>query len=151
LKLSRLFRKNPELGALNLSGQPLPDQPVPLEAISGAFIFVRRKAMKEVGPMDDEYFLHCEDLDWFMRFGIAGWKIVFAPDIEIMHAKGVCSIDRQVRVELYKHRGMVRFYRKFFRQQYPDGLMYIVAVAVWTRFALLATYLSLKRLVKVLI
>jgi GT2 family glycosyltransferase len=151
LHLSRLFNKNPELGALSLSGQPLPDHPVPLEAISGAFIFVRRKAMKEVGPMDDEYFLHCEDLDWFMRFGIAGWKILFAPGVEIMHAKGVCGIDRQVWVELHKHRGMVRFYRKFFRQQYPDGLMYVVVVAVWTRFALLATYLSLKRLVKVVI
>jgi GT2 family glycosyltransferase len=151
LKLSRLFSKNPELGALNLSGQPLPDHPVPLEAISGAFMFVRQKAMKEVGPMDGEYFLHCEDLDWFMRFSIAGWKILFAPGIEIMHAKGVCSIDRQVWVELHKHKGMVRFYRKFFRQRYPDGLMYLVVIAVWSRFVLLATYLSLKRLVKVVL
>lgn len=151
LKLSKFFHNNPELGVLNLHWQPLPDHPVPMEAISGAFMFVRRKAMKEVGPMDDEYFLHCEDLDWFMRFGIAGWKILFVPGVEIIHAKGVCGADRQVRVEWYKHNGMIRFYRKFFRRQYPDGLMYLVVVAVWTRFALLATYLSLKRLVKVLI
>jgi GT2 family glycosyltransferase len=151
LKLSKFFHNNPELGVLNLHWQPLPDHPVPMEAISGAFMFVRRKAMKEVGPMDDEYFLHCEDLDWFMRFGITGWKILFVPNVEIMHTKGVCSVDRQVRVEWYKHNGMIRFYRKFFRQQYPDGLMYLVVVAVWTRFALLATYLSLKKLVKVLI
>jgi GT2 family glycosyltransferase len=146
LKLSKFFHKNPELGVLNLHSQPLPDHPAPMEAISGAFMFIRRKALEEVGPMDDQYFLHCEDLDWCMRFGIAGWKILFVPNVEIMHAKGACSVDRQVRVEWYKHNGMVRFYCKFFRDQYPIGLMYLVVMVVWIRFILLATYLSFKKL-----
>jgi GT2 family glycosyltransferase len=148
LKLSKLFHKHPGFAILNLAEQPLPDHPVPIEAISGAFMFIRRKAMEEVGPMDDKYFLHCEDLDWCMRFSIAGWKIMFVPGVEIIHAKGMCGSDRQVQVEWYKHKGMVRFYHKFFRRQYPDGLMYLVFVAVWTRFALLTIFLSLKKLFK---
>jgi len=151
LKLSKFFQKNPELGVLNLHMQPLPDNPVPVEAISGAFMFVRPKAMEEVGPMDDQYFLHCEDVDWCMRFGIAGWKILFVPNVEIIHTKGACSVDRQVHIEWYKHKGMVRFYSKFFRAQYPDGLMYLVDIAIWSRFVLLATGISLKKLVKALI
>lgn len=148
LRLSWLFRHNPEMGALNLSGQPLPVKPVPIEAISGAFMFVRRRAIDEVGLMDENYFLHCEDLDWCLRFNKAGWKILFVPGVQIIHAKGVCGADRPVWVEWNKHKGMVRFYRKFFRKQYPDGLMYLVILGVWVRFAFLAVILSLKKLAK---
>jgi GT2 family glycosyltransferase len=148
LKLSKLFHRYPRFGVFNLAGQPLPDHPVSMEAISGAFMFVRRMAIEQVGPMDDRYFLHCEDLDWCMRFRTAGWQILFVPGVEIIHNKGVCSADRPIRVEWHKHKGMVLFYRKFFRQQYPVGLMYLVTVMVWTRFTILAAHLSLKRLVK---
>jgi hypothetical protein len=148
LKLSKFFRKHPRFGIINLAGQPMPDRPVPMEAISGAFMFVRRKAMTQVGPMDKNYFLHCEDLDWCMRFRKDGWKILFVPHVEITHAKGACSNDRQIRVEWYKHKGMIRFYRKFFRHQYPLGLMYLVTAAVWTKFAMLTMLVSVKRLIK---
>lgn len=147
-RLSRLFRNKPEMGEMNLSGQPLPAEPVPIEAISGAFMFVRRPAIDQVGFMDENYFLHCEDLDWCLRFTNAGWKILFVPGVEIIHAKGVCGSDRQVWVEWNKHKGMVRFYRKFFRKQYPDGLMYLVIMGVWVRFAFMAVFLSLKKLAK---
>ena len=43
-----------------------------------------------------------------------------------------------MRVLWHKHKGMVRFYRKFFRKQYPVPLMAAVIVAIWTRFALLS-------------
>ena len=148
LKLSKLFHRYPRFGILNLAGQPLPDHTVPMEAISGAFMFVRRMAIEQVGPMDDRYFLHCEDLDWCMRFRMAGWQILFVPGVEIIHNKGVCSADRPIRVEWHKHKGMILFYRKFFRRQYPVGLMYLVTAMVWTRFTILAALLYLKRLVK---
>jgi hypothetical protein len=38
----------------------------------------------------------------------------------------------------HKHKGMVRFYHKFFRHQYPLPLMWLVVCAVWLRFLLLA-------------
>ena len=146
LGLTGFFRNDPEAGLFNLHLQPLPNQPILIEAISGAFMFIRRKALEEIGPMDDQYFLHCEDLDWCMRFGIAGRKILFVPGVEIIHAKGVCSADRQVHVEWYKHKGMVRFYNKFFREQYPGGLMHLVIMAVWTRCVLLTIFLSVKKI-----
>ena len=144
LNLSGRFCRHSEHNSLNLAGQPLPDHPAPVEAISGAFMLVRREALEQVGPMDEHYFLHCEDLDWCMRFRMAGLQILFVPDVEILHNKGACSADRPVRVEWHKHRGMIRFYRKFFRTRYPAGVMYLVVLAVWTRFALLAGLLSLK-------
>jgi GT2 family glycosyltransferase len=148
LKLAKFFRTHPRFAIINLAGQPMPDRPVPMESISGAFMFVRRKAMEQVGPMDAGYFLHCEDLDWCMRFRKDGWKILFVPHVEIIHTKGVCCSDRQIQVEWHKHKGMIRFYRKFFKHQYPLALMYMVITSVWTRFALLTMLLSLQRLKK---
>jgi len=99
-----------------------------------------------VGLLDEAYFLHCEDLDWFMRFRQQGWRVLFVPDVSIVHAKGVCSSSRPVRVEWHKHKGMLRFYRKFFRHQYPLPLMVLVFVMVWIRFLFVAGMLTLRRL-----
>ena len=129
-----------------ISHEPLPVKPVDIEALSGAFMFVKREAMEEVGLLDEGYFLHCEDLDWCMRFRQKGWKILFVPDVEVTHAKGICSEGRAVRVEWHKHKGMVRFYRKFFRHQYTLPLMLLVIFSVWGRFMAIVVVANLKRL-----
>lgn len=129
----------------HLHKQPLPDAPVEVEAISGALMLVRREAMEEVGPWDEGYFLHCEDLDWCMRFREKGWKILFVPDAPVVHQKGSCSQSRPVFVEWHKHRGMMRFYRKFFRDRYPGALMWLVALGVWLRFGAVAAYHAARR------
>ncbi len=105
-----------------LAGQPLPDGPVEVEAISGAFMMVRRDALDRVGLLDEGYFLHCEDLDWCQRFRQAGLAILFVPGATAVHVKGRSSRDRPVRVLWHMHRGMVRFYRKFFRDRYSAPL-----------------------------
>lgn len=132
----------------HLHKQPLSDGPIEVETISGACMLVKREAVADVGLWDEGYFLHCEDLDWCMRFRQKGWKIMFAPDAKIIHHKGTCSKSRPIFVEWHKHRGMMRFYRKFFRQQYPGALMWLVAAGVWLRFAVLATYYGMRHLVR---
>lgn len=118
-----------------LHTEPVPPSPIEVEAISGACMLVRRTALEEVGLLDERYFLHCEDLDWCMRFRQAGLKILFVPSAKVTHYKGRCSADRPIFVEWHKHRGMIRFYRKFFRHQYPGVLMLAVAATVWARFS----------------
>jgi GT2 family glycosyltransferase len=129
----------------HLHKQPLPDGPIEVEAISGACMLVKREVMEDVGLWDEGYFLHCEDLDWCMRFRQKGWKILFVPDARISHALGACSQSRRVFVEWHKHKGMLRFYRKFFRHQYPGVLMGLVVAGVWLRFGLAAVYLTARR------
>lgn len=118
-----------------LTGRPLPPGPTPVEAISGAFMLVRRSALEKIGALDEGYFLHCEDLDWCMRFREAGQKILFVPDVAVVHHKGACSKDRPLRVLWHMHRGMIRFYGKFFRDRYPLPMMWLVYAGVWLRFA----------------
>ncbi len=123
-----------------LHKQPLPDRPLEVEAISGALMLVRREAMNNVGPWDKDYFLHCEDLDWCMRFRQKRWNILFVPDAPVVHHKGTCSRSRPIFVEWHKHMGMMRFYRKFFRRQYPGAVMALVALGIWSRFVAVASY-----------
>lgn len=129
-----------------LHQQPLPSAPIEVEAISGACMLVRREAVDDVGLWDEGYFLHCEDLDWCMRFRQKGWKILFVPGAKITHALGVCGRSRPIFVEWHKHKGMMRFYHKFFRHQYPGILMAVVALGVWLRFAAVAGYYSVRHL-----
>ncbi len=137
LHLDKLFPKHPRFRNFILAKQPLPTKPTYLEAISGAFMLVTREALSGVGLMDEGYFLHCDDLDWCMRFRKAGWQILFVPDVEAVHYQGTCCRGRPMRVLWHKHKGMVRYYRKFFRHQYPAPLMWAVTAAVWARFGLL--------------
>jgi GT2 family glycosyltransferase len=130
----------------NLHKQPLPDGPIEVEAISGACMLVKREALDQIGLWDEEYFLHCEDLDFCMRLRLAGWKILFVPAAKITHALGICSKSRPFFVEWHKHRGMVRFYRKFFQHQYPGVLMWLVVMAVWMRYVIVVSYYAVKRL-----
>lgn len=133
----------------NLCKHPLPDGVVSLEAISGACTMVKREAMEDVGPWDDGYFLHCEDLDLCMRYRQSGWSILFVPTAKFIHFRGACSQSMPMFVEWHKHRGMMRFYRKFFRHQYPGALMLLVGLGVWLRFAVIACIISAQSLTRI--
>jgi hypothetical protein len=126
-------------------GDPMPPHPVEVEAISGAFMFVRRAALPKVGPLDEGYFLHCEDLDWCLRFRQAGYEVLFVPEVSVVHDKGASSRARPVRVLWHMHRGMVRYYRKFFQDQYPRPFLWLVLAGVWLRFAALAAVALFRR------
>ena len=151
LKLYRLEKVHPRFRGFLMNSEPVPSEPIEVEATSGAFMLVRRSAIQQVGPLDEGYFMHCEDLDWCVRFRLAGWKILFVPEAKTVHKKGGSSHARPIRVEFYKHRGMVRFYRKFFRHRYPSILMWAVAIAVWTRFAAKASVLVISNATRTLI
>lgn len=139
LRLHKVFPKHPWFSNFVLTDEPIPDQPVSVESISGAFMLVKRTAIEEVGLLDEEYFLHCEDLDWCMRFWKSNWQILLVPGVEIIHAKGACSQKTPIKVIWHKHKGMIRFYHKFFRKRCSRILLWGIALLVWLRFSLMMT------------
>lgn len=134
----------------HLEKQPLPQVPIEVEAISGALMLVRREAIDDVGSWDENYFLHCEDLDWCMRFKQKNWKILFVPNALVTHFQGTCSRARPFFVAWHKHKGMLRFYRKFFQDRYPRALMALVTLAIWLRFGIIVLRYSLQNCYKLL-
>lgn len=142
-RLYRLFGFNKLFKSFNMTGSLIPEKPIEVEAISGAFMFLRTDAIEEVGPLDEGYFLHCEDLDWCMRFQRAGYNILFVPGTEIIHYKGASTVHCRFRVEWHKHRSMIRFYKKHLRQRYPPALTWLITSSVWLRFGLRSVVLAL--------
>jgi len=149
LGLTRFKQRSPTFAAFELIDQPLPEHPIDIDAISGAFMFVRRAAIERVGNLDDGYFLHAEDLDWCIRFRKAGYRVVFVPHVSIVHNKGVSSRDRPIWVEWHKHRGMARLYNKFLFPNivFPAALM--IRVMIWIRFALVVVRNELRAVIGV--
>ncbi|NBF09322.1 glycosyltransferase [Pseudomonas sp. Fl4BN1] len=139
--LSKFAKFFPEtLSDFLLHLEPLPEGPVAVEAISGACMLVKRESIDSVGLWDENYFLHCEDLDWCMRFKLSGLKVMFVPNAKVVHAWGACSRSRPFFVEWHKHHGMLRFYKKFFRSKYTGLLWWSVVFGVWFRFSLMVGY-----------
>jgi len=90
------------------------DEPGEVDAVNGAFMLCRAEAVREVGLLDEGYWLYMEDLDWCRRFWNAGWKVFYEPAGTALHVKGGSSGDRRaLRQEVAFHRGMARFYRRF--------------------------------------
>ncbi len=143
LKLKRFFPKL--ISDFALHEEPLPDRPIEVEAISGACMLVSRSAIGKVGLFDEEYFLHCEDLDWCVRFRQHGYSILFVPDARVFHEKGVSSNSHPYATEYYKHRGMIRFYRKFLRDQYPWFVFHAVVASVWLRYLIVSSRIACSR------
>jgi N-acetylglucosaminyl-diphospho-decaprenol L-rhamnosyltransferase len=90
------------------------DEAGEVDAVNGAFMLCRAEAVREVGLLDEGYWLYMEDLDWCHRFWDAGWKVFYEPAGTALHVKGGSSgARRALRQEVAFHRGMGRFYRRF--------------------------------------
>lgn len=90
------------------------DEPGEVDAVNGAFMLCRAEAVREVGLLDEGYWLYMEDLDWCRRFWRAGWKVFYEPAGVALHVKGGSSGKRRAaKQEIAFHRGMGRFYRRF--------------------------------------
>jgi N-acetylglucosaminyl-diphospho-decaprenol L-rhamnosyltransferase len=90
------------------------EEPGEVDAVNGAFMLCRAEAVREVGLLDEGYWLYMEDLDWCRRFWQAGWKVFYEPAGVALHVKGGSSGARRApRQEIAFHRGMGRFYRRF--------------------------------------
>lgn len=96
---SRLNGRYPK--ALYEVGEPFPvDHPL------GAAMMVRREAVEQVGPLDEGFFIYCEEIDWCMRMKKIGWEIFCLPKAEIVHyvGKSTGQFREAMYVELHKSR-----------------------------------------------
>jgi N-acetylglucosaminyl-diphospho-decaprenol L-rhamnosyltransferase len=108
-----------------------------VDAVNGAFMLVRREAVEQVGLLDEAYWLYMDDLDWCFRFRRAGWKVWYDGAVTVMHVKGGTTVrkrHRGLRHNVAFHRGMGRFYRKFYSGRNPlvDGVIYLAILGKLT-------------------
>jgi GT2 family glycosyltransferase len=62
-----------------------------VDAARGACIFLRRTAVEDVGLFDEHFFVYYEETDWLIRAKRRGWRTVFLPTVEAVHASAGSS------------------------------------------------------------
>lgn len=131
--LATLFRRGDD--GVNVTGT-IPDHLVEAEAVSGAVMMMPRRVFEWLNGFDEKYFLHCEDLDICRRVREAGWRVMLAGDVRVLHGKGGSSRHRPVFVSYHKHRGMWRWFRKFDPAAHKLHVAAVVWLGVWAHFLL---------------
>jgi GT2 family glycosyltransferase len=140
--------RNRESGALSQyrATQLGDDEAGEVDAVNGAFMLCRAEAVREVGLLDEGYWLYMEDLDWCHRFWDAGWKVFYEPAGVALHVKGGSSAGRRApRQEIAFHRGMGRFYRRFDAPAHNPLLNAAVYAGVGAKLAVSLAITAAKR------
>ncbi|MBQ6100319.1 MAG: glycosyltransferase family 2 protein [Methanobrevibacter sp.] len=112
----------------------LPDGEVyEIDCLTGAFMFMRKKALDEVGFLDETFFMYGEDIDLCYRIKNAGWKIVYYGKSSITHFKGSSSKKQKNKLIYEFYRAMYIYYKK----HHAGESSFIVNIIVYIGIAVL--------------
>jgi len=78
----------------------------------GAAMLARADAVRDVGMLDDGFFMYCEEIDWAWRMRKAGWQTWLVPSAEMMHIGGASSQQARPATTAYLWESRARLYRK---------------------------------------
>ena len=136
--LSQLFPRSPVFGRYNLTFID-PDRPLAVDSVCGASLLIRRATLRQIGPLDERFFMYGEDLDWCLRAKQAGWTVRYEPSAVVRHQHGAASRQRILRTTVHFFRAMDLFYRKHYARQYNPALTGVVRAGIY--LALVTTLL----------
>ena len=83
--------------------------------VSGACWLLARSTFEAAGPLDKAYFWSIEDVDYCQRVHRAGLRVVYFPNVSVIHRIGGSSASAPARAIVARHRGMWRYYRSYLR------------------------------------
>jgi N-acetylglucosaminyl-diphospho-decaprenol L-rhamnosyltransferase len=113
LRLPRLFPRQPLFGEYNLTYRD-PDEAYDVDAVTGAYMLMRRETLEQIGLLDETFFMYGEDLDLCWRSRARGWRTRYHPAVEVLHLKGQSSKGRSLRCTYEFFRAMHLFYQKHY-------------------------------------
>ncbi len=115
------------------------DSPHEVDAISGAFFLTRKSVLEKVGLFDEQFFMYAEDIDLCLRIKQAGYKVMYFPEVKIVHHKGVSTgvkkhsqglttagIDTKLRSLNSFYETMELFYKKHYEKKYPFFINWLI-------------------------
>ena len=120
------------------------EEPGRIEVISGAFCFLRRKALDEVGLLDEDFFMYGEDIDLSYRLLKGGWENWYLP-YAITHYKGRSTQKTDYRYVHIFYQAMLIFLRKHYGHL---SVFYTIPIklAIYFRAAIALTDILRKKL-----
>lgn len=122
--LAKVFPRSPRFGRYNMTYLPV-DEEAEVDSVVGAYMQVRREAIRDAGLLDERFFMYGEDLDWAFRIKSAAWRVVYHPQVVVKHVKRAASRQSK-RAQFEFWRAMLLFYRKHYRRTTPIWLHGII-------------------------
>jgi len=84
-----------------------------VDYIIGACQLIRRKAIEEVGYLDEAMFYGPEDVDYCLRLQKAGWKVIYNPQAVVIHKEQRITKKRFFSKITWKHiLSLMRYFHK---------------------------------------
>lgn len=85
----------------------------------GACMALPRPALEQVGPLDEDFFYYCEEIDWALRLRQAGWKVYCVPQAQVVHhgAQSTSQVWGTAFVQLQRSRLLL------FQKHYSSGFL----------------------------
>jgi hypothetical protein len=108
---------------------------VGVDCVNGVALFARRAALEGVGPLDEDYFLYNEEVDWCLRARRAGWELAVVPAARVLHKISARDRDLDPSVHYHQTRGRFVFLRK--HGSWPHFIPLSLLVAKATLVAML--------------
>ncbi|MFT6969908.1 MAG: GT2 family glycosyltransferase [Roseivirga sp.] len=108
------------------------DMPKELPWVTGCCFLTKSSIVKEVGLLDDRFFMYYEDMDWSFRIRGKGYKLLYEPMAKIYHEVGKSNENTETfgegNLSPFSHYVNVRNHI-FIVRRYADGVNYITAIA----------------------
>jgi GT2 family glycosyltransferase len=127
--LARLFPRSPRFGRYNLTYLD-PDLETEVDALVGAALMVRTAIVREVGLLDEAFFMYGEDIDWCYRIKSYGWRIVYTPRAVIHHHKRAASTRRALPSIRAFYDAMRIFHRKHYAQRTVAPVNWLIEAGI---------------------
>ncbi len=134
--LSALFPHSKEFSRYHM-GHLSSEQTHEIEILAGAFMLMRKKALDEVGLLDEDYFMYGEDIDLSYRLILGGYKNYYFPETTIIHYKGESTKKGSVNYVRMFYNAMIIFAQKHFSSGNARLYRLVINLAIYFR-ALLA-------------
>ena len=91
----------------------------PVDWVIGACMMVRREALRDIGPMDERFFLYFEDVDWCYRTWQAGHRVYYVPESVMCHRHVRASASLRPSRHVAAHAmSLFHFYEKWGKAVY---------------------------------
>lgn len=81
--------------------------------VIGSVLLIRGQALRDVGGLDERFFLYAEETDWARRAQHAGWRHGVVTTATAMHVGGGTSDDTRLR-DIHFHASQEVYFRKHF-------------------------------------
>ena len=109
----RRFLQNSAWNKSHLMANVVHSEPVAVDWLLGACMFIRREVIETVGPLDEGFYLYVEDIDWAKRMHQNNWQVFYVPQAKIIHHHLAVSDKKMFSFYTWLHiRSMVRYVRK---------------------------------------